>query len=109
VQKEDERRERIFRALSLLTPGAGHLYAQKTLLGVTFVFLWALILSAALLAGTMIPVTEASSSLTTPWGLWLAGVLLLAIYVVANRARPDFEIMELPARRSSGRSTGARR
>ena len=114
VQKEDERRERVFRALSLLTPGAGHIYAQKTLLGLLFVFLWSLILAAVLLAGTVLPVTEAAGTLTKPWGLWLAGVLLLGIYVVANRARPDFEVMSMPIRRSStGRSpspaTGGRR
>jgi hypothetical protein len=114
VQKEDERRERVFRALSLLTPGAGHVYAQKTLLGLLFVFLWSLILSAVLLAGNVLPVTEASGLLTTPWGLWVAGVLLLVIYVVANRARPDFEQMAVPIRRAStGRSpaaaTGGRR
>ena len=105
MQKEDERRERVFRALSLLTPGAGHVYAQKTFLGLLFVFLWSLILAAALLAGTVLPVTEASGALTNPWGLWVAGVLLLLIYVVANRARPDFEVMSMPARRpASNRS-----
>jgi tetratricopeptide (TPR) repeat protein len=114
VQKEDERRERVFRTLSLLTPGAGHVYAQKTLLGLLFVFLWSLILSAVLLAGTVLPVTEASGLLTTPWGLWVAGLLLLVIYVVANRARPDFEVMAVPIRRpSTGRSpataTGGKR
>jgi tetratricopeptide (TPR) repeat protein len=114
VQKEDERRERVFRALSLLAPGAGHVYAQKTMLGLLFVFLWSLILAAVLLAGTMLPVTEASGTLSTPWGLWVAGVLLLVIYVVANRARPDFEQMAVPMRRSSGgrspaTATGGRR
>src|SRR5262249_40875147 len=39
VQLEDERRERVFRALSLVSPGAGHLYAQKTVTGLVFVFL----------------------------------------------------------------------
>ena len=29
VQKEDSRRERVFRILSLLIPGAGHFYANK--------------------------------------------------------------------------------
>ena len=108
VQREDERRERVFRALSLLAPGAGHVYAQKTLLGILFVFLWSLILAAALLAGTILPVTEASGMLTTPWGLWVAGILLLVIYVVANRARPDFEVMSMPVRRkSAGRAPAA--
>ena len=105
VQKEDEKRERIFRALSLLSPGAGHFYAQKPLLGGLFAFLWYTILALVLLAGRVLPVTEASSSLTGSWGLALAGIILLATYVVANRARPDFEV-NLPAPRSTGRRRG---
>ena len=34
VQKVDDRRSRVFRLLSVFSPGAGQLYAQKTLLGV---------------------------------------------------------------------------
>ncbi len=109
VQKEDERRERIFRVLSLVAPGAGHVYAQRTLLGLLFVFLWALILASALLAGNMIPVTETSSAITTPWALWVGGALLLAIYIVANRARPDFEVWAMPTRRASRAAGQGRR
>jgi tetratricopeptide (TPR) repeat protein len=98
VQKEDETRERIFRALSLLVPGSGHLYAQRTLLGVLFVALWALVLSAALLAGRVLPFTEAPSEVVRPWGLGLAAVILLVVYVLANRSSPDFEVT-IPARR----------
>ncbi len=107
VQKEDERRDRIFRILSLLSPGAGHLYAQKTLPGVLFVAAWSAILATALLAGRVLPVTEAPDTLGKPWGLGVAAVALLAIYVAANRSRPDFEIA-LPVRRS-GTSGPARR
>lgn len=106
VQKEDERRERVFRALSLLSPGAGHLYAQKTLAGVVFVWVWYGIVALALLAGRLLPVTETPAALSSPWALVLAGLLLLATYVVANRARPDFEVA-MPVRRSG--PSGARR
>jgi Tfp pilus assembly protein PilF len=102
VQKEDERRERIFRALSLLSPGAGHLYAQKPLIGTVFVVVWYGLLALVLLAGRVLPVTEAPSLLVGPWGLWAAAALLLATYVLANRARPDFEFA-MPAPRSTGR------
>ncbi len=102
VQKEDERRERIFRALSLLSPGAGHLYAQKTLLGALFAMVWYGLLALVLLAGRVLPVTEAPSVLVGSWGSWIAGALLLATYVLANRARPDFEFA-MPAPRSTGK------
>jgi hypothetical protein len=102
VQKEDERRERIFRALSLLSPGAGHVYAQKTLLGAGLALVWYLLLALTLLAGRVLPVTEAPAVLAGRWGLAVAAVLLLATYVVANRARPDFEV-NVPAPRSKAR------
>lgn len=102
VQKEDEKRERIFRVMSLLVPGAGHIYARKTLVGTAFVFAWAFILAMALLAGRVLPLTESSSALTRPWGLAAGMFLLLLVYVAANRARPDFEGLMLggiPVRR----------
>jgi tetratricopeptide (TPR) repeat protein len=105
VQKEDEKRERIFRAMSLVSPGAGHFYAQKPILGWAFAFVWYAVLALVLLAGRVLPVTEASAELVGSWGLALAGVVLLATYVLANRARPDFEV-NLPAPRSTGRRRG---
>jgi tetratricopeptide (TPR) repeat protein len=105
VQHEDQKRERIFRVLSLVFPGAGHVYAHRTLSGVAFILIWSLVLSLALLGGRVLPFTEASSLVTTPWGLVLGGAILLAVYVAANRARPDFEIL-MPAGRPPRR--GAR-
>jgi tetratricopeptide (TPR) repeat protein len=99
VQKEEERRDWIFRLLSLISPGAGHLYAQKTALGLALVFGWSLLLVLALLAGRVLPYTEAPSAIEKPWGLGLMALVLVAVYVVANRARPEVDIM-LPARRS---------
>jgi tetratricopeptide (TPR) repeat protein len=98
VQKEEERRDRVFRILSLVAPGAGHLYAQKTLLGLVLVFGWSLLLVLALLAGRVFPYTEAPSTLEKPWALGLMALVLVAIYIVANRARPEVDVM-LPARR----------
>jgi tetratricopeptide (TPR) repeat protein len=91
VQREEERRERVFRILSLLSPGAGHIYVRKTLMGVAFAAVWYGLLALALLAGQMVPVTHAAGFLVGPWGLVLAVVLLLVTYVAANRARPGVE------------------
>lgn len=101
VQKEDARRERVFRALSLISPGAGHVYAQRTASGVLFMLSWYLVLTLALLAGRLVPFTEASAAVSLPWPLALVGLSLLALYVAANRARPDFEEINLPVRRGS--------
>ena len=92
VQKEDSRRDRVFRTLSLVVPGAGHLYANRALIGLPLVFVWAVVLSVALLTYRLLPLTEAAGSLSPPWGLALGGLLLLVLYVAANRVRPDFEV-----------------
>ena len=98
VQKEDERRDRVFRVLSLVAPGAGHVYAHKTILGLVLIFGWSLLLVLALLAGRVLPYTEAPSAIEKPWGLGLMALVLIAIYIVANRARPESDLT-LPARR----------
>jgi tetratricopeptide (TPR) repeat protein len=105
VQKEDERRERVFRVLSLLSPGAGHIYAQKTLAGAGFASVWYVTLSSVLLAGRVFPVSEAPGPLMQRLGLGGAAVILLATYVAANRARPDFEISMPSPRSTRGRAS----
>jgi Tfp pilus assembly protein PilF len=98
VQKEDARRDRVFRLLSLVVPGSGHLYANATPLGLLFVFLWCLVLATAFVTLRLLPVTEASSALSPPWGLAVGAVVLLVLYVVANRTRPEHEVL-VPTRR----------
>ena len=98
VQKEDAKREWIFRGLSLLLPGSGHIYACKTIMGVLLVLAWSSILCLALLSGRVIPLTDASSAVTRPWGLGILGLLLFLVYVLANRARPDFDVPVLLGR-----------
>jgi hypothetical protein len=36
--------------------------------------------------------TDAPSPLIPPWGLGIAGLLLLFVYITANRVRPEMEI-----------------
>jgi hypothetical protein len=67
---------------------------------------WYGLLSLVLLAGRVLPVTEAPSSLTGSWPLMVAAVVLLALYILANRARPDWEVT-IPAPRSSARRARA--
>jgi tetratricopeptide (TPR) repeat protein len=100
VQKEDERRGRIFRILSLLSPGAGHVYAQRVLVGFLLVFVWYGVISLTLLGGRVLPFTEVSAAVAKPWDLTVAALALLVTYVAANRIRPGFEYV-MPARRAS--------
>ncbi|MFI5183167.1 MAG: tetratricopeptide repeat protein [Vicinamibacteria bacterium] len=105
VQKEDERRERVFRILSLVSPGTGHLYAPTPLAGTGFAGVWYLTLASVLLAGRVFPVTEAPGALMERLGLGAAAVILLATYVAANRARPDFEVNMPSPRSTRGRAS----
>ena len=101
VQGEEERRSRIFRALSILSPGAGQLFGQKALLGIVLTFVWYLTISALFLT-MRDPLSDAPSALARPWGLGSAAVVLGFLFVVANRVGPDFDVL-VPVRRGSPR------
>jgi Tfp pilus assembly protein PilF len=101
VQGEEERRSRVFRALAILSPGAGQLYGQKALLGIVLTFLWYVTLSALFLTAHD-PLSDAPSALARPWGLGLAVIVLATLFVTANRVGPDFDVL-VPVRRGSTR------
>jgi len=109
VQKEEGRRDRVFRALSLLVPGAGHLYAHRAGMGILLVFVWSAVLAAGLLTGRLLPLTEASGDLSKPWGLGVGALVLLVVYVLANRSKPEFEGVMLPIRRAAAPAAARRR
>jgi polyferredoxin len=101
VQAREARRSRLFRVLSVLSPGAGHLYAEQTFLGVALVTAWYSLI-AGLVIMRLMPLTEVSSRLTPPWWGALLGVTLVAIWVLANRLQPEFDV-GLPKGRKSRR------
>jgi tetratricopeptide (TPR) repeat protein len=101
VQGEEERRGRIFRALSILSPGAGQLYGQKAVIGIALTLFWYVTLSALFLTARD-PVSDAPSTLARPWGLGAALLVLVAAFVAANRVGPDFDVL-VPVRRGSPR------
>jgi Tfp pilus assembly protein PilF len=101
VQGEEERRGRIFRALSVLSPGAGQLFGQKALLGLALSFFWYVTLSALFLTAHD-PLSDAPSALARPWGLGVAAIVLAGIFLAANRVGPDFDVL-VPVRRGSTR------
>ena len=100
VQKEDTRRARIFRILSILSPGAGHVYAQRVLIGFLLVFVWYGVIALTLLGGRVLPFTEVSGTLAKPWDLSVAALALVVTFVVANRISSGFDFV-MPARRAS--------
>jgi hypothetical protein len=91
VQKEEVRRERIFRILSLISPGAGHLYGRRVLRGAGVVLLWYVIIFTLLLNVGFIPITDAPIWLAGPVPLIAAIAPLIAIYVIVNRLKPELE------------------
>jgi tetratricopeptide (TPR) repeat protein len=103
VQAEETRRERVFRMLSLVSPGAGHVYARRTLVGALLTFLWYGLVIVALLAGRVIPITQAPAGLVGYLHLVVLLLALAAVYTIANRARPDFEAAVLARQPRRGR------
>jgi Tfp pilus assembly protein PilF len=96
VQEAGGRRERIFRALSILSPGAGQVYGGWTFRGALLLLAWYSVL-ALLVARSVVPFTEVSRRLLPPWLAVAAGLVLVGVWLAANRFRPEPDV-ELPAR-----------
>jgi Flp pilus assembly protein TadD len=96
VQRAERRRGRVFRVLSVLSPGAGQVYGGWTLRGAVLLAAWYGVL-CLLVAGRVVPFTDVPRRLSPPWAPVAAGLALLALWLVANRFRPGSEV-ELPAR-----------
>ena len=96
VQEAERRRGRLFRVLSVLSPGAGQVYGGWTIRGAVLLAGWYGVVSL-LAARRLTPFTDVPGRLSPPWAWVGAGLALLAIWGVANRFRPGWEV-ELPAR-----------
>jgi Tfp pilus assembly protein PilF len=105
VQRADGRRERVFRALSVLSPGAGQVYGGWTFRGAALLLTWYGVL-ALIVAGWVVPFTEVPRRLSPPWLAVAAALVLLGVWLAANRFRPESAV-ELPARPASPRRTRA--
>jgi Tfp pilus assembly protein PilF len=92
VQQEEGRRLLLFRVLSVISPGAGHVYARTPIPGLVIALLWYATLALVLLTGRPFALTEAPAGLVGSWALLPAGLLLLAIFLAANLLRPSFEV-----------------
>jgi hypothetical protein len=92
VQQEERRRMLLFRVLSVISPGTGHVYARAPLPGLLIALLWYATLALLLLTGHPFALTEAPAGLVGGWALLPVGLLLLAILLAANLWRPSFEV-----------------
>ena len=88
VQRAEGRADRVFRVLSVLSPGAGQIYGGWTLRGAVLVGAWYGVLGL-LAAARVVPFTEVPRRLSPPWLTVAAVLVLLAVWLVANRFRPE--------------------
>jgi len=105
VQDAESRRDRVFRVLSVLAPGSGHIYAGHTLVGSALLGAWYAVV-ALLAASRLTPLTDVAGRLLPPWPLLFAGVLLAGLWFSANRLEPEFDVV-LPTRRPGPRRARA--
>jgi len=105
VQLAERRRGRVFRVLSVLSPGAGQVYGGWTLRGAVLLAAWYGVV-CLLAAGRVVPFADVPRRLSPPWAAVAAGFALLVIWAVANRFRPGWEV-ELPARPARRARTAA--
>jgi Tfp pilus assembly protein PilF len=96
VQEAESRRGRVFRVLSVLSPGAGHLYTGRALVGIALTTVW-YGLVALLVAPVVFPFAGVSGRIAPSWPAWAVGALLLVVWLAANRLTPELEVA-LPAR-----------
>jgi hypothetical protein len=105
VQAAEAKRERVFRALSVLSPGAGQVYGGWSLRGTALMLVWYGTLGV-LLVSRRVPFAEVSAVVSPPWGALGAGAVLVLAWAAANRFRPAAEV-GLPARPSGHRRARA--
>jgi tetratricopeptide (TPR) repeat protein len=105
VQAAEAKRERVFRALSVLSPGAGQVYGGWPLRGTALMLVWYGTLGV-LLVSRRVPFAEVSAVVSPPWGALGAGAVLVLAWAAANRFRPAAEV-GLPARPSGHRRARA--
>lgn len=108
VAEEESRRRRMFRILSLVSPGAGHVHARKPILGVLLALLWYGVLGLGA-AAILVPVVASPGRLANPVVLGVFGTLLLVVFLVANLVTPSFETRVSMARRGGRRPQPGRR
>ena len=101
VESEDSRKRRVFALLSILSPGAGHVWAQQTLFGAILMNLWYGSLGLALVA-TLGPVALSPAPASMMMGAILIplGLIATSVFLIANLVRPSFAVAMPRVRRA---------
>ena len=105
VQRADGRRERVFRVLSVLSPGAGQVYGGWTLRGAALLVAWYGVLALVVADGWCPSRKCRGACPRRGWALG-AGLALVGVWLAANRFRPESDV-ELPARPAGPRRARA--
>ena len=105
MQQADGRRQRVFRVLSVLSPGAGQVYGGWAFRGAVLLAAWYGVLGL-LVARWVVPFTDVARRVWPPWLALAAGLVLLGVWLAANRFRPASEV-ELPTRPAGPRRARA--
>ncbi len=101
VQEAESRRGRVFRVLSMLSPGTGHIYTGRALVGVALTAAWYGLLTL-LVAPVVFPFAGVSGRIAPWWPVVAVVLLLVAVWLAANRLSPELTVA-LPARRPGPR------
>lgn len=88
VQKDGTRRALVFRVLSIVAPGAGHIGEGMPLVGTTLLFFWVLGGAILLLGGTLYPLPDGLFGFGTSVPVLLLGMMLVALVLANVVARP---------------------
>jgi hypothetical protein len=102
VQAEDARRVRLFRIMTVLSPGSGHIFAHRPIIGVALTGAWYFCAALGWMSWRVVSLTDAAAALTRPFGAVAALVAMVAIFVWAQRRRPSFAA-DVPVRRVARR------
>jgi tetratricopeptide (TPR) repeat protein len=84
VQRAVQNRGLIFRVLSIITPGAGHIAEDMPLLGLMFLIVWMSGAVFLLLGGRLFGIPDELLGVGSSWGQIVAGVVMAIALVLSN-------------------------
>jgi hypothetical protein len=84
VKRADQTRGLIFRILSILAPGAGHVAEDMPLVGIALLLAWVSGVVLLLLGGQLYGIPDELLGVGSSWGQVVAGLVMLVVLVLAN-------------------------
>jgi tetratricopeptide (TPR) repeat protein len=84
VKRAEQTRGLIFRILSIVAPGAGHIAEDTPLLGTVFLLIWTSGVVLLLLGSRLYAIPDELLGISSSWGQIVAGLVMLVVLVLAN-------------------------